>query len=68
MDCARTDCPLLEARRAGEVGGIEAEAHVLRVRLAEQIHKLALTRQRLRALGVDPDTAYVPHDQGSQNA
>jgi hypothetical protein len=36
MDCARTDCPLLEARRAGEVGGIEAEAHVLRVRLAEQ--------------------------------
>jgi hypothetical protein len=60
--CDRTDCPLLLARKAGEQGGPEAEAHALRVQMVEMIHKLGLLRARIRAMGVDPDIPLHPHD------
>jgi hypothetical protein len=56
-------CPLRLAAAAGERGGVEAEAHVLRVQAVELSRKLALTRLALRRLGVDPDIAYHPHEQ-----
>jgi hypothetical protein len=60
--CDHADCPLLTARKAGEQGGPEAEAHVLRVQMVEMIHKLGALRTRLRAMGVDPDTPFHPSD------
>jgi hypothetical protein len=56
-------CPLLKASEIAANAGPEAEAHFLRVQAVELSHKLALTRAKLRSMGVDPDIAYHPHEQ-----
>lgn len=56
-------CPLAQASKIAATYGPEAEAHFLRVQAVELSHKLALTRAKLRSMGVDPDIAYHPHEQ-----
>lgn len=60
--CNRNDCPLVAAHATGQLGGVDAEAHALRIILVELIHKQWLLRTRLRALGVDPDFQFQPQD------
>lgn len=65
-ECNCADCPLVAARASGEAGGSAAEAHALRLKLSEYVRKLALARQKMIHLGVDPDLAY-PHDERSNH-
>lgn len=58
-----SDCPMIKAGLMRESGGEPAESHFLRVQAVELAHKLALSRAELRRLGVDPDSAYHPHEQ-----
>jgi hypothetical protein len=55
-------CPLRRASEIRETQGADAEAHFLRIQVAELSHKLGLVRAELRRRGVDPDIAYQPHD------
>ena len=61
-DCTPDSCPALAARQIGVTSGAEAEAHSLRLALVQKAHEVGRMRSRLRALGVDPDIPYVPHD------
>lgn len=55
-------CPIRRAAVIQQDQGADEAAHFLRVQVSELGHKLALTRAELRRRGVDPDIAYVPHD------
>lgn len=56
-------CPLLKANEIRLASGEDAEARFLRVQAVELSHKLALARAALRRMGIDPDSAYQPHEQ-----
>jgi hypothetical protein len=62
MDCTPETCPIMLSRRVGEEQGADAEAHSLRLALIQKMHEVGRMRSRLRALGVDPDIPYTPHD------